>query len=277
MSGRPQPALAGVIGWPITHSRSPYLHRHWLERAGLDGDYVRLPVSPEQLPAALAGLAALGMRGVNVTVPHKVTALALCQQLTPLATRVGAVNTIVVQPDGTLLGHNTDVAGFSAPLRDAGLAGRPVTLLGAGGAARAILVALADLGAGEVRLVNRDQARSAMVAAAVPELTFTAYGWAELESALQDAALVVNATSLGMTGQPPLDIALDRVAADCIVNDIVYAPLETALLRQARARGLRTIDGLEMLIGQAAEAFCLFFDAMPDRTDDAVLRRGLGG
>jgi shikimate dehydrogenase len=268
MTSRSVPALAGVIGWPIAHSKSPRIHRFWLEQAGIDGDYVRLPVAPEGLGAALSGLAPLGFRGVNVTIPHKQAVIAACDDLTPLAKAVGAVNTIVVRADGGLLGHNTDVGGFALSLPP--LAGPRACVLGAGGAARAIVTGLSQLGISDIRVVARDPAKADDLPAPL-----TAYAWDDAAHALDGAQLLVNCTSLGMTGQPPLDLDLASLARDAVVNDIVYAPLETPLLAAAKARGLRTVDGLAMLIGQAAEAFGLFFGDPPNRAQDAALRARL--
>lgn len=276
MTARPTPPVAGVIGWPIAHSKSPVIHGLWLEWLGIDGHYVRLPVEPSWVVEAVRALPALGFRGVNVTIPHKQAVMAALDEITPAARAIGAVNTVVVGADGRLTGHNTDAPGFAEPLRGRGLAGRPACVLGAGGAARAVLTALKGLGVSDIRLVNRSTDKAA---ALLDELVIpgSVHGLARQASALDGAALVVNCTSLGMTGHPPLDIDLAPLAADAIAYDIVYAPLETDLLKAARARGLATIDGLVMLVGQAAEAFRLFFDADPPRdpAHEAALRARL--
>ncbi len=261
---------AGVIGWPVAHSKSPLIHRFWLAKLGLDGDYSRFAVHPDNLGAAIRALPALGVRGVNVTVPHKVAARAWVDGLDGDALQIGAINTVVVDQNGTMTGHNTDASGFldplSAHLGDIASA----TVIGAGGAARAVLAALRASRIGEVVVLNRDAARGAALAQDFPNLANVCALTPGCR--LSAADLVVNATSLGMTGQPPLDVQLDGLGARTIVYDLVYAPLETPLLAAARARGLRTIDGLAMLVGQAAAAFELFYGAAAPRVHDAELR-----
>jgi shikimate dehydrogenase len=261
---------AAVIGHPISHSKSPLIHRFWLQQLGLAGAYEALDVMPEQLADFISALPAKGYAGVNVTLPHKITAAPMCDNVTPLAALVGAVNTVLVQADGRLLGHNTDVAGFSQPLaKMADFKGHKAVVLGAGGAARAIVAGLASLGVADIHVINRDQAKMDALASIAP---VTAANWTQLAAALPGASIVVNSSSLGMTGAPPLTIDLSPLDRAAVVFDIVYAPLDTPLLVQARARQLRTIDGLDMLIGQAAEAFALFFGEAPDRLDDPKLR-----
>lgn len=265
--------VAGVIGWPIGHSKSPVIHRFWLAQLGLDGEYGRFPVAPEDLGAAIRGLRALGLRGVNVTVPHKIAVMEFLDRIGPRGRAVGAVNTVVVE-DGALVGRNTDVAGFLEPLRgvfsgggDGPAIGHAV-VLGAGGAARAVLVGLKTLGVGRVTVLNRTVAKGARL---LDELGLA--GDARPLDAVPDADLVVNATSLGMRGMPPLPVAFDGLRPGACVYDIVYAPLETALLAAARAKGCRVIDGLRMLVGQAAPAFAAFYGVAPPRDDDDALRR----
>lgn len=250
--------LAGVIGWPVSHSRSPLLHNHWLAQHGIDGAYVPLPVRPEHLAVAVAGLAAAGFRGVNVTVPHKVAVAALCTELRPAARAAGAVNTLVFG-DGSIVGDNTDGAGFLANLRAHGAAPAPALLLGAGGAARAIAAALLAAGV-PVTVVNRSPARAASLAAALPGLRVAEWS---ARPALDGCGLLVNATSLGMQGQPPLDLDLSGAPPGLVVCDIVYAPLRTPLLAAAEARGLRTVGGLGMLLHQAAPGFAAWFGVTP--------------
>ena len=270
---------AGVIGWPVAHSKSPLIHRFWLAKLGLDGDYGRFAVAPDRLGEAIRALPALGLRGVNVTVPHKVAAMAYLDRVDPLAAKVGAVNTVVVE-DGALVGYNTDGIGFIEPLdrfyagdRLRGLA----LVIGAGGAGRAVAWALADGGYAPL-VINRDADRARRLTAEVGGAWWddvTVYDLQENHVLLlhgEARKVIVNATSLGMSGQPALDVTLDQVDVDTIVYDLVYAPLETPLLAAARARGLRTIDGLAMLIGQAAAAFALFYGAPAPREHDAELR-----
>jgi shikimate dehydrogenase len=266
-------SLAAVMGWPVGHSLSPRLHGHWLRRHGVDGAYVPLAVPPDCLAQALRALPALGFRGCNLTIPHKEAALALVDRATPLASRIGAVNTVVVEPDGTLSGDNTDGFGFLASLAagaprwraDAG----PAVLLGAGGAARAVAVALLEAGAPEVRLLNRTPDRAGRLASAL-DGPVVAVAWAERTAALAGATLLVNTTSLGMAGQPPLVLVLDALPRTALVTDVVYTPLVTPLLAVARARGNPVVDGLGMLLHQARPGFRAWFG--PDPAVDDELR-----
>lgn len=259
---------AGVMGWPVEHSRSPVLHGHWLEKYAVDGAYVPMAVKPENLTAALRALPILGFAGCNLTIPHKEAALAIVDRVDPIARRIGAVNTIVVAADGSLEGRNTDGFGFLASLR-AGAPSwtpqAPVTVLGAGGAARSILVALLDAGVAEIRLVNRTLPRATALASELGA-AITALPWESRHDALADAALLVNTTSQGMVGEAPLDLSLDRLATDAVVSDIVYVPLETPLLAAARRRGNRTVDGLGMLLHQARAGFAAWFGIEPEVT-----------
>jgi shikimate dehydrogenase len=266
--------LAGVMGWPVAHSRSPAIHGHWIRHHGLNGSYVLLPVQPEHLGDAVRGLRALGFAGCNITIPHKVAAMALMDRVDPLAQRIGAINTIVVEPDGTLAGYNNDAYGFIQSLLDAQPDWRadagPVTVLGAGGAARAILVALAERGAKEIRLCNRslDKAQALAAEFGAP---IRVYPWEQRDEVLADCALLVNSTSLGMKGQDPLEISLERLPKHALVCDAIYVPLETPLLAAARLRGNATVNGLGMLLNQARPAFHRWFGVMPEIT--AELRR----
>ena len=266
--------LAGVMGWPVGHSRSPLLHKHWLQQYGLNGAYVLLPVQPARLADAVRGLSALGFAGCNITVPHKVDAMALVDSVTPMARKIGTINTIIVQPDGSLHGVNNDGFGYIASLREAQPGWRadagPVTVLGAGGAARAVLVALAEQGAKDVRLLNRTDAKAAALAAEFGA-PVSALPWSTRHEALADAAMLVNTTTQGMHGTPALDLDLGPLPRQALVSDVVYVPLETPLLAQARARGNPTVDGLGMLMHQARPAFEAWFGVMPDITPE--LRR----
>jgi len=268
MSLTGQSRLAGVIGWPVSHSRSPRLHGFWLDELGIDGAYVPLAVPPDRLGDALKGLPALGFRGANMTVPYKTAALDACDSLDPAARAIGAVNTIVVGEDGMLAGMNTDAMGFLANLdQESGFraAGKNAVVLGAGGAARAIAWALADAGAARVTVVNRTPERAEVLAADLGG-PLTARPWTALADSLAGADLLVNATSLGMQGKPPLDVDLSPLGADAVVNDIVYTPLKTELLRQARGRGLTVVDGLGMLLHQAVPGFERWFGVTPKVT-----------
>ncbi len=261
--------VAGVIGWPVAHSRSPRLHGHWLARHGVDGAYVPLAVAPERLEVAVHGLRAAGFRGCNVTIPHKEAVMALCDRVDATARRAGAVNTLVFGADG-IEGSNTDGAGFLANLRAHGVdpASGPALLLGAGGGARAIAAALLECGVA-VSVANRSPGRAEALAAALPGVR--PVPWEAREAAVAEHALLVNTTQLGMQGQDALVMALDRAAPGLVVSDIVYAPLETALLADAAARGLRTVGGLGMLLHQAVPGFAAWFGVTPV-VDDALAR-----
>ncbi len=261
--------LAGIMGWPVAHSRSPAIHNHWIAHYGLTGAYVQLPVQPERLETALRGLPALGFAGCNITLPHKVHAMQLVDTLHPAARRIEAINTVVVQPDGSLLGVNNDGIGYIQSLRDAkpdwrGDAG-PALVLGAGGAARSIVVALLDEGVPEVRLSNRTQGKAQALKDAFGDRV-TVVPWAERNTAMAGVRLLVNTTSQGMHGQPALDVALDDLPAGALVSDAVYIPLETPLLAAARLRGHQTVSGLGMLLNQARPAFHAWFGVQPEIT-----------
>ena len=261
--------LTGVMGWPVAHTRSPAIHNHWIAQYSLKGAYVQLPVQPQNLEAAIRGLPALGFAGCNITVPHKVNAMQLMDTLHPAARRVAAINTVVVQADGSLLGMNNDGYGYIQSLRDAqpdwrGDAG-PALVMGAGGAARAIVVALLDEGVPEVRLCNRTQEKAQALKDAFGDRV-TVVPWADRNSAMAGVRLLVNTTTQGMHGQPALDVALDDLPAEALVSDAIYIPLETPLLAAARQRGHQTVNGLGMLLNQARPAFQAWFGVQPEIT-----------
>ena len=266
MSGIP---YAEVIGDPIAQSKSPLIHGFWLKALGIDGDYRRAHVKPDDLAAYIAERRDdPDWRGCNVTIPHKLAVMDFVDDPGDIRGTIGAMNTVVRQPDGSLIGTNTDAAGFYAPLADIDLEGAPVAVVGAGGAARAVLFALARAKVGSVTILNRSPLKAMGLLA-----TFGLKGEvAPLDAALPPVSLLVNSSSLGMTGQPPLDLDLSPLPEDAIVYDLVYAPLQTRLLKAAEARGLDTVDGLDMLIGQAALAFELFFGAPPPEGRDEELR-----
>lgn len=253
--------LAGVIGWPVAHSRSPRIHGTWLNRHKLDGAYVPLPVAPENFAAAVRGLAKAGFAGANVTIPHKEAAFAVCDVVEDFARRAGAVNTLVFSSRG-IEGRNTDGYGFIANLRAHGVdpAAGPALILGAGGAARAIAAALLDEGA-RVVVCNRSTERALGLAGALPGVQVLR--WKNREAAVAQAGLLVNTTSLGMVHNPPLEMSLDKAAVGLVVADIVYAPLETPLLADAAARGLKAVEGLGMLLHQAVPGFAAWFGVTP--------------
>lgn len=263
--------LAGIMGWPVAHSRSPLIHNHWIQKYGLTGAYVQLPVAPGKLDIAIPGLAALGFRGCNITLPHKVDALQLMDEVDANARRMGAMNTIVVRPDGSLKGFNNDGFGYIQSLLDAKPDWRadagPITVLGAGGAARAVVLSLADRGAKEIRLLNRSPEKAQALADEFGA-PVKALPWSERHAALADVALLVNTTSQGMHGQPDLDLKLDALPRHALVSDVIYVPLETPLLVAARQRGNPTVNGLGMLLNQARPAFHAWFGVMPEITPE---------
>ena len=263
--------LAGVMGWPVMHSRSPMIHNHLLAKHGLTGTYVPLAIAPEQLPGALHGLTPLGFAGCNITIPHKQQAMAIVDEVDDVARRIGAISCVVVRPDGSLAGTNNDCFGFIENMlqrlpawrADAG----PAVVIGAGGGARAIVYALAQRGAREIRVVNRTRARAEELGREFGP-PIAAFAWEERHLALEGATLLVNTTSQGMVGQRPLELSLDNLPTAAVVYDIVYAPLETPLLAAARARGNPVIDGLGMLLHQVRPAWKAWFGIDPEITPD---------
>ncbi len=253
---------AGVIGWPVAHSLSPRIHRFWLAEHGIDARYEAVVVPPDWLEDAVDRFRAGGWAGFNVTVPHKEAIMSRLDRVNETARSIGAVNTVVAVGEGMFEGRNTDAAGFLASLRAerAVRSERPATVLGAGGAARAILAALIDAGFTEIRIANRNRSRAEQLAAVFPAIVCD---WDERGLMLEDAGLLVNATSLGMEGQPALEIDLERLPASATVTDVVYRPLDTALLARARARGNIVVDGLGMLLHQAVQGFAAWYGITP--------------
>lgn len=270
--------LAGVIGRPVAHSKSPRLHRHWLAQHGLAGDYVPLHVEEEDLEQVLRTLPRMGFVGANVTIPHKVAALRIADQVSDRATLIGAANTLIFRPDGRILADNTDGYGFLANLR----AGAPdwepaagaAAVLGAGGAARAVVASLLESGVPQILLTNRTRDKADELRAAFgPRITVV--DWVQAGNVVEEATTVVNTTSLGMTGAPELRVPLDGLHPGQVVTDLVYNPLETRLLAAARAAGCTTVDGLGMLLHQAVPAFERWFGVRP--TVDASTRAAVLG
>lgn len=263
--------LAGLMGDPVLHSRSPAIHNRWLAEHGMKGAYVLLEIKRDGLQAALRALPSLGFAGCNLTIPHKEAAVAMMDSLDPAVRRIGAMNCVVVRADGSLHGMNTDGYGYIESIKerdpnwraDAG----PIVVLGAGGGSRAVIAGLSDEGAREIRLLNRSRARADSLAEEFGA-PVAAHDWSLREDALADAAMVVNCTSLGMHGQPPLDLPLDRLPIGALVSDIIYAPRETPLLAEARQRGNRTVNGLGMLLHQARPAFKAWFGVDPQVTPE---------
>jgi shikimate dehydrogenase len=267
MSDKQKFKLAGVMGMPIYQSRSPILHNYWLGKYGIKGAYGHFPVELKNLEAAIRGLSALGLAGCNITLPHKVLAMKMMDHIDPLAQRMGAINCIVVQEDGALHGFNHDGYGYIQSVKDAKPEWRadegPILVLGAGGAARAIVISLVDAGATEIRLVNRTPAKAQELATGL-ESVVKVFDWSERNDCMRDAAMLINTTSQGMYGQPPLAVQLEALPLTALVSDAVYIPLETPLLEKARLRGNTTVNGLGMLLNQARPAFKSWFGVMPE-------------
>ena len=264
--------IAGIIGWPVSHSLSPVLHGHWLEEYGIDGAVIPLAARTEDFSAVIDGVRRAGFRGVNVTVPHKEAAFALAHELDKGARICGAVNLLVFDGD-KIEGRNTDHSGLHVSILKAmdgnPFKGKTAVLLGAGGAARGAILALDSFGFSQVHILNRDGTRAKTLAAGLTseiEAKLTGGGLNDWKSLAGNAALVVNSTSAGMGSNPPLDIDLSALPKDAAVCDIVYNPLETKLLKEASARGHKTIDGLGMLMHQAVPSFEAFFGVRPQVT-----------
>jgi len=271
MSDSNQFKLVGIMGMPVVQSRSPILHNYWIRKYNLKGAYGHFPVQVENIETAIRGLSALGIAGCNITQPHKLLAMKLMDQLSPLAERIGAINCIVRQADGSLHGYNNDGIGFIQSLRDVKPNWRanegPIVVLGSGGAARAVVISLLDEGAQEIRLINRTRAKADELAEVDPSVIKT-YSWDERHAALAGAALLINTTNQGMHGQPALDVRLDELPSSAMVSDLIYIPLETPLLAAARARGHVTVNGLGLLLNQAIPAFEAWFGVKPEITDE---------
>ncbi len=254
--------LAGVMGWPVMHSRSPKLHNYWFSQYGFAGTYVPLAIHPQGLPAALRALPSLGFSGCNLTIPHKEAAMAVVDEVDDVARAIGAISCVVVRPDGSLLGTNNDCFGFAHNILDEvpdwHVDTGPAVVIGAGGGSRAVVYELAKRGAHEIHLVNRTLERAQALALKFGG-TVRPIPWEQRHESLAGAALLVNTTSQGMVGQSPLDLRLDHLPTSALVVDIVYIPRETPLLVEARRRGNRTINGLGMLLHQARPAWRAWF------------------
>lgn len=263
--------LVAVIGHPIKHSKSPRLHGHWLSKYGIAGHYIPVDLSPENFETGLNALKDLGFVGANVTVPHKEAALAAATTITDRARRIGAANTLILQADGTWLADNTDGYGFMANLSqnapDWSATNGPALVLGAGGACRAVIDGLLGANCPQIILTNRSAARAEALASEFG-MGVETLPWEDRSNPVSDMRLVVNTTSLGMVGQPELEIDLNGLNSTCLVTDLVYTPLETKLLQNAKARGAKTVDGLGMLLHQAVPGFEAWFGRRPEVDDD---------
>ncbi|MCO4826174.1 MAG: shikimate dehydrogenase [Amylibacter sp.] len=269
--------LAGVLGNPIAQSKSPRLHRHWLRKYGLLGDYVPLHVTEENLETVVRAMPKMGFVGANVTLPHKIAVMQFADQITDRATLIGAANTLTFKDDGKIIADNTDGYGFMANLKqnapDWDPTSGPAVLLGAGGAARAIIVALADAGVTEILLTNRTRTKADALRAEFG-IRIRVVDWVQAGNILEGAATVINSTSLGMTGNAALRIPLDGLKKGTLVTDIVYSPLRTRLLEEAETAGCTVVDGLGMLLHQGVPGFERWFGVRPevdDETRQAVL------
>lgn len=273
----PKIPLAGVIGHPIAHSRSPLLHGHWLRTYGIQGHYVPMDVAQGDLQAVLESMPKMGFVGANVTIPHKEAVMELVDHVTDRASLIGAVNTLIFREDGKTIGDNTDGYGFIENLRqgapdwkpDAG----PAVVLGAGGAARAVVASLLDAGVPEILITNRTRVRADQLRADFGA-RLSVVEWVQAGNILEDGATVVNTTSLGMAGKPELRVPLDGLRKDAVVTDLVYNPLKTHLLEIAEEKGCTTVDGLGMLLHQAVPGFERWFGRRPvvdDATREAAL------
>lgn len=274
--------LAGVMGWPVMHSRSPLMHNYWFAQQKLAGTYLPLAIEPGKLAPALRALHPLGFAGCNLTIPHKQDAMEIVDEVDEVATRIGAISCVVVRPDGSLFGTNNDWLGFIGSLKqqqpdwraDAG----PAVVIGGGGGARAVCYGLMQEGATEIRLVNRTLERAEAIAAEFGG-PIRVLLWEERHDALDGVAMAVNTTSRGMVGQPPLDLRLDRLPKTALTADIVYTPLESPFLAAARERGNRTVNGLGMLLHQGIPAWKLWFGVEPIVTPELqdLMERSIAG
>lgn len=278
MTDHPRIPLAGVIGHPVAHSRSPALHGFWLKRYGIKGHYIPMDISQADLPEALKMLPKLGFVGINVTIPHKEAVLALADIVTDRAALIGAANTLIFRKDGKIHADNTDGAGFIANLRQNAPhwvpSVGPAAVLGAGGAARAVVAALIEVGVPEIRIANRTRARADAFRADFGAKV-TVWDWTQAGRMLEGAATVVNTTALGMTGKPDLGISLEAVERGTLATDIVYTPLKTQFLIEAEEAGATIVDGLGMLLHQAAPGFERWFGQRPE-VDEATRKAVLG-
>lgn len=277
MTELPKIPLAGVIGHPIAHSRSPALHGFWLRRYGVQGHYIPMDVAPADLEFTLRLLPRIGFVGLNVTIPHKEAILKIADVITDRAALIGAANTLIFRKDGKIHADNTDGAGFIANLRQNAPhwnpAAGPAAVLGAGGAARAVVAALIEVGVPEIRIANRTRPRADALRADFGA-KISVYEWVQAGNMLEGAATVINTTSLGMAGKPDFRVPLDGLEPGAVATDLVYNPLKTRFLLEAESRGATVVDGLGMLLHQAAPGFERWFGPTPavdDETRQAVL------
>ena len=263
--------VAGVLGWPVSHSLSPSLHGFWINKYNVDGAYLPFNVSPDNLKTAIEGITDLGLRGANLTIPHKEAALSYINNISESAKKIGAINTLVVDPEIGIIGENTDAFGFSENLKDIipdlNLKNKIAVVLGAGGASRAVCFSLMTSGVSEIRLINRSKPRAISVRDKF-STSIVVETWDNRDKALENAEILINTTSLGMVGQPDLSISLAKLPISATVCDLVYVPIATPLLIQAQKRGNKIVDGLGMLLHQARPGFERWFGIEPKVTTD---------
>ncbi|TQS70444.1 shikimate dehydrogenase [Rhodobacteraceae bacterium] len=261
--------LAGVIGHPIAHSKSPVLHQYWLKKHGINGHYIPMDVAPENLETILRSLPKAGFLGCNITIPHKESALKIADVISDRAALIGSANTLIFSENGKIHADNTDGYGFISNIRDSipnwSAQAGPAAVLGAGGASRAIIAALIESGAPEIRIANRTRARADSLRAQFGARVVV-YDWAQAPNMFEGAKTAINTTSLGMQGQPDFRVSLDALSDTAVATDIVYSPLKTRFLEAAEARGCKIIDGLGMLLHQAAPGFERWFGQRPEIT-----------
>lgn len=271
MTDHPRIPLAGVIGAPVAHSRSPTVHGYWLKRYGIEGHYIPMEIAQGDLKQALQFLPKLGFVGINVTIPHKETVLELADIVTDRAALIGAANTLIFRKDGKVHADNTDGSGFVANLRQHAPnwdpKSGPAMVYGAGGAARAVVAALIEIGVPEIRIANRTRPRADGLRSAFGAKVMV-YDWVSSQNELHDVTTIINTTSLGMTGKGEFNLSLDRLNPRALANDLVYTPLNTRFLQAAAERGCQTVDGLGMLLHQAAPGFERWFGQRPEVDDD---------
>ncbi|WP_189495515.1 shikimate dehydrogenase [Algimonas arctica] len=275
----PLTKLAGVCGWPIHHSLSPVLHNHWLRESGVRGAYVPFMVKPWEAEQAFSSLKKTTISGVNVTLPLKTAAFKAADETTDDADRIGAANCLYVRR-GKLIAHNTDLEGFSGPLRQlrnqTDFKSMTALVVGAGGAARAVIAALIGMGLPEIILVNRTDHKAERLVSQVGLPSFYALPWANRKLAVKRAGLIINASAAGMSGHPALDMSLKDAPKTTLIYDLIYTPEVTPLIAEANARGLETLGGLNMLIAQARPSFQLFYGELAPSSDPSdILRRAL--
>ncbi len=259
-----------VIGHPIKHSKSPLIHSYWLEKYGISGAYTAIDIAPDNLQKNVQRLVDDGYAGFNVTVPHKISIIDLCENITPLAQKIGAVNTITIN-DGKLYGDNTDAYGFAQNIKESftdwSFEGKKSLVIGAGGAANAIMYALLQEGVDQITITNRTREKAAALMQLSPD-RISVVDWEKRSESCEKINLIINTSALGMVGKPPLDIDISKAAKDALVTDIVYAPLETDLLKQAKSLGLKTVTGIGMLLHQARPGFEKWNGILPEVTKE---------